>query len=447
MTHVQTNERSTDDLITAIALSRRTMPSRLVSSVFGVLAMGPFVGFIPGVIWFAVVATYVVVMQFVTSPLLVDLHARKPRRAEWMMTASNAVASALYTCAPVYAWTFGGAVGQVFAICWLIGTIIHAFHLFADRPSSLWTVCSAPALALAVLPFLQFGVSFAAFAMIAIFVQFLRVSIIVSVDLDRTRRDRDAHDRARRAAEAANAAKSQFLATVSHELRTPLNAIIGYSEILSEDLEAGEAPTPDDAVRIQAAARHLLALISDVLDMSKIEAGKMELAPEPIDVANFVEDVAATVRTLAAANGNSLTLVAAPGLGEAVVDATKLRQCLLNLASNACKFTRNGEIVIAARREIDPDGDRLAFTVSDTGIGIPPEQAARLFQPFTQLDSSHRRRFGGTGLGLAITRDLARLMGGDVELAPSHGRGAVFHLWARVQAHAEAPPGAAAIAA
>jgi signal transduction histidine kinase len=108
---------------------------------------------------------------------------------------------------------------------------------------------------------------------------------------------------------------------------------------------------------------------------------------------------------------------------------------------------RRGQFLIAARREIDPDGDRLAFTVSDTGIGIPPEQAARLFQPFTQLDSSHRRRFGGTGLGLAITRDLARLMGGDVELAPSHGRGAVFHLWARVQAHAEAPPGAAAIAA
>jgi signal transduction histidine kinase len=147
-------------------------------------------------------------------------------------------------------------------------------------------------------------------------------------------------------------------------------------------------------------------------------------------VAGLVNDVASTVRAIAEANGNALTVITGPGLGDAYVDATKLRQCLLNLAGNACKFTSEGEVVVAARRERVGDLDRVIFTVSDTGIGIAPEHAARIFEPFTQIDGSHQRRFSGSGLGLAITRELARLMGGDVELAPSHGRGAVFRLWA-----------------
>ncbi len=167
----------------------------------------------------------------------------------------------------------------------------------------------------------------------------------------------------------------------------------------------------------------------------------MEVAATDTDLAALVSDVGETVRSLSDSNGNRLTVLIEPGLGTAFVDAMKLRQCLLNLASNACKFTETGEVVIAARREVDALGARLVFTVSDTGIGIAPEQAERLFKPFSQLDATKKRRHGGTGLGLAITRELARLMGGDVDLTPSHGRGAVFRLWTPVQTAAtEATP-------
>jgi len=434
VTQCRPTSGSSYDFSRTIALSRRTMMARLSTAAFGAIVMSRFVGLTPCAVWFAVVAAYVLVLQCVTAPLLADLHTRRPQHAERLMIAGNALASVLYTCAPIYAWTFGGAVGHAFAICWLVGTVIHAFHLFSDQRSLLAASVAAPVLTLATLPFMEFGLSFAAVALVAIFGQFLRVSILVSLELDSARRERDAHDRARRSAEVASAAKSQFLASVSHELRTPLNAIIGYSELLAEDLDAGAPGNRDDAVRIRNAARHLLALISDVLDMSKVEAGRMELAMATADVAEIVKGVAETVTPLATANGNTLTLVMAPGVGAAYVDATKLRQCLLNLASNACKFTSNGEVVITAIRERQDGSDRLSFSVSDTGIGIAPEQASRLFQPFTQLDGSHARRFGGTGLGLAITRELARLMGGDVELAPSHGRGAVFRLWLPAQA-------------
>ena len=233
---------------------------------------------------------------------------------------------------------------------------------------------------------------------------------------------------ARRDAEAANTAKSQFLAHMSHELRTPLNAIIGYSEMVEEEVaDVGHPELAPDLQKIRAAGRHLLALINDILDLSKIEAGKLELYVESFDVGDTLHDVTTTIRPLVEKNANRLEIRAAEGLGTMRSDLVKVRQTLLNLLSNACKFTDHGTVELTARRERNGGGEEwLVFTVGDTGIGMTPEQMARLFEAFAQADASTSRRYGGTGLGLAITRRFCRMMGGDVEVASEPGRGSTF---------------------
>lgn len=231
---------------------------------------------------------------------------------------------------------------------------------------------------------------------------------------------------ARMAAEDANVAKSQFLTTMSHELRTPLNAIIGYCEILQETVE-GEIEQQDLA-RIHAAGHRLLAMINDALDLSKIEAGRMTPDSAHVDLEAMLHEVVATVTPAAAANGNTVVLERQTLLGNAETDGFKLSQCLLNLMSNAAKFTRDGQIKLRARREHSAAGDTIFFDVVDTGIGIAADAQARLFQPFVQADATTTRAYGGTGLGLAITRRLAQLLGGDVTVKSALGQGACFTL-------------------
>jgi signal transduction histidine kinase len=229
-----------------------------------------------------------------------------------------------------------------------------------------------------------------------------------------------------RALEAANAAKTFFLANVSHELRTPLNAVIGYSEMLEEEARALQDRFVPDLRKIQSAARHLLELINELLDLSKMEAGHMELEPEEVDLDALLREVAATVEPLVRQNGSTLELRASPELGRVRADPGRLRQVLLNLLGNAAKFTQGGQVRLEAERTAAGGRPELVLRVVDTGIGISPEQAERLFQPFTQADSGIHRKYGGTGLGLAISRRFCRLMGGDITLQSEPGRGSTF---------------------
>ena len=242
-------------------------------------------------------------------------------------------------------------------------------------------------------------------------------------DITDQRRNEEELTAAKEAAEAANRAKSQFLANMSHELRTPLSAVIGYSEMIEEEMtETGDAHLVEDIKKIQFNARHLLSLINDVLDLSKIEADRMTTYAENFSVATLVQEVAATVETLVAQNDNTLVLDVGQDVGAMHSDQVKLRQCLFNLVSNAAKFTKDGCITLRAARQ----GGQIVLSVSDTGIGMTPEQLDKLFQRFSQADASTTRQFGGTGLGLAITRAFSRLLGGDVTVASSFGQGSMF---------------------
>ncbi|MBX9747649.1 MAG: response regulator [Hyphomonadaceae bacterium] len=234
---------------------------------------------------------------------------------------------------------------------------------------------------------------------------------------------------AREAAEAANVSKSQFLTSMSHELRTPLNAIIGYSEILHEEAEADGRDTDiADIERVLAAARQLLHLINDILDLSKIEAGRMDINAGEFDIAALIGEAAATVRPSMEKNGNTLKVDIAAGIGVGISDNFKLNQCLLNLLSNAAKFTREGQISVRAHREVVVGGDLIEIAISDTGIGMSEEQIGRLFNAFVQADVTTARRYGGTGLGLVITRRMMQLLGGDVSVKSTPGKGSTFTL-------------------
>ncbi len=262
----------------------------------------------------------------------------------------------------------------------------------------------------------------------------------------------DARDQAMQ----ATVAKSRFLANMSHELRTPLNAVIGITEMLVEDAEEfGQDAFVEPLHRIARAGKHLLELINEVLDLSKIEAGKLDLHDEDVEVAALIGDVVGAAQPLAAKNNNRLVVECPPEVGTILADSMRLRQIILNLVSNACKFTDQGIVSLKVSRHSENDGDKIAFAVSDTGIGMAPQQLGKLFQEFTQLDTSTTRKYGGTGLGLAITDRLCKMMGGNIAVESEPGKGTTFTVIlparravaapTRIEARTRAAPVAAAM--
>jgi signal transduction histidine kinase/CheY-like chemotaxis protein len=251
-------------------------------------------------------------------------------------------------------------------------------------------------------------------------------TVAVYSDITELRQHNVELEEARELSEVANRTKSQFLANMSHELRTPLNAIIGYSEILQEDAaDSGQEQLVPDLEKIEGAGRHLLGLINDILDLSKVEAGKMDVFIEEIDISSLLDEVTAIITPVVAKNGNTLEMRLADRIGSMRTDRTKVKQCLLNVLSNASKFTQDGKLTVRVER-LETDRPMIQMTISDTGIGMTPEQLGRLFQAFSQADASTTKKFGGTGLGLAITRHFCRLLGGDITVASQAGEGSTF---------------------
>ena len=354
----------------------------------------------------------------------------------------------VYVAVAIITWFAPGDIGRVVAILQLSGSMIHV-GLTTTRCPRLTMTLMAPSVVI-LLGLMGHGVflsgSLSAVeggAMATAFVGFVthfakayRVNALLNEALSAAQVQAQT-DRA--AAEAANKAKSQFLANMSHELRTPLNAIIGYAEILKEDMdEAKNDIGARDAMRISRAGKHLLTLINELLDISKIEAGKLELALSRVNIAAEIGATAETVRLQAQANNNRFTMELATDLGHAQADALRLRQVVLNLLSNAVKFTKDGEVRLIARRETTADSASILISVSDTGIGMCEDQIARLFKPFEQAHAGIALEFGGTGLGLSISEKLMALMGGSITVESTQGEGSTFTV--RLPALVEAKP-------
>ena len=329
-------------------------------------------------------------------------------------------------CISVGGWRMGlrGALGLAFGA--LVGTMISGVHFEPLGGSVL-----AQGLGVAVIFVYVTVFAYHSYEQAQRVVHVAKQLQVQSVDLQRNGALLEERTRqvelARDAAEAANASKSRFLANMSHELRTPLNPIIGYSDLLIEEAEDLDAlDLVPDLDKIRSSGKHLLGLINDVLDLSKIEAGKMEISLETFEVGEVVAAAAAMVRPLVEKNGNRRQVSVSGNAGTMHADLTRVRQILLNLLSNASKFTSKGTVELTVARDEQRGREWVVFTVRDTGIGMTAEQLARLFQPFTQADPSTTRKYGGTGLGLSISQRLSRLMEGTISVVSEPGMGSIF---------------------
>ncbi|KKC36546.1 hypothetical protein WH87_13860 [Devosia epidermidihirudinis] len=327
---------------------------------------------------------------------------------------------------PLLAFMYLGAgwLPRVFVLGAILGGTagLYALYLVASFPEHIPVENMVVAGLLSAL-----GANIYVFMMAAYYSSVVDSQSELIKEIDRHQETLKALTLAKDEAERANGAKSEFLAKMSHELRTPLNAVLGYSEILLEDAELdGRGEQIADLQKISAAGKHLLSMVNDILDISKIEAGKMVLHLDTIDLNKLIDEIEATARPMAAKNTNSLTVTRGAELGNILTDATKLRQATFNLLSNASKFTQNGQITLDVQRKSEASGDWVEIAVRDTGIGISREQQSALFSNFSQANSKIAAVYGGTGLGLSLSQNLCQLMGGRIEFESQVGQGSCF---------------------
>jgi signal transduction histidine kinase len=380
-------------------------------------------------LWLAVMqASERFLEPWLVNRVIAELAKRNPKQAEHARIALRAGLAALFTMSWAPAWAVGGASAGFFAATMLSGALILSLVYFSNS-RTLFYASIAPPIAAGVIPLLFFqaptGAHLLAVPIIGVallrahWAQRDQAALFESVDRNRARR---------KEAEEISRMKSRFLEIITHELRTPLNAVIGYAEILKDDLEAdGKRVLAADADGIRRAGWRLLALVDDVIDFSRLEAGQLKVLRQQVDVRSLIEDVVSEFRPLALGNKTSLEVECAEDVGVIVTDRRRLRQCLAALVSNACKFTAKGRVLVRCRFEEGADRI-LRIAVEDTGCGIAPRQAATLFKAFTQVDSSATRSKDGLGLGLAIAQRLARLLGGDITLESEPGKGSMFTL-------------------
>jgi signal transduction histidine kinase/CheY-like chemotaxis protein len=412
----------------------RNFVPRLINGGLTALITGYWLG-MWALAWYALYVVIEVWVQPWYAKTFVEPHLATDKQRAVDAGAINLLFNSIYFLFPwAGAWAAGGeSAGFIAGLCYM-AILTHATVYYAASPRSFFACVVPGFICVMVMPFFVGSNIWLTMIFIAAAGQATLQAMSARNDRNEMLKDVWRIQSEMKAERDASLAKSQFLATMSHELRTPLNAVIGYAEILEEELtEEGRQESANDAGKIRRSARDLLVLINEVLDFSKIEAGRMELAKGETDVAAILREAVELTSQIAAANGSKISLEIGPGAETITTDPSRLKQCVLNLISNACKFTENGTIDVRAAIE-ETGGERLLrIDVIDTGCGIAEADAVRLFQPFVQADSSLTRKKGGSGLGLVITQRLAELLGGDVTFESVVGQGSTFTL--RVLAH------------
>lgn len=410
-----------------ISTTRRATGARVAFAAVMALLSLSIAPLIYALAWFTFMAIWELWLRpFLEDKLVLPAARRSQQRGFAVLAAIHVVGATAYSFYPAITWSSGAPIGMVLATAWVCGSANHLFVYFLGNRLVL-AACVIPLVVLSITaPFLTAGFDALSTTSAAALVALIAAACLFGFDRRALLTNMAKLAAARTAAEQENARKSQFMATMSHELRTPLNAVIGYAELIEEESQ-GDVAT--DAGKIRVSARQLLGIIDVILDLSKLESGAVALQREHGDAAAVLEQLRAAAAPLAAANNNVLTIFETSPLGDAEIDHMRLYQCLLQLISNAAKFTKDGAIQVRASRETGARGDRLVFEVADTGIGIADDQQTRIFEPFVQVDAEAGRRYEGAGLGLTLVRRLARLMGGDVTCESALGRGSAFRLW------------------
>lgn len=415
------------------AMSRRGFSFRLAFAVLACAAASSVTPLTWLAVWLALVLVWEIwLARFLTNTLVWPVFDRDPKAASLRQACVVACGAALFGAFPFLAWSSATILGAILAVAWIGGTAIHVFVYLSNHRHQLVVGLAPPLLAALVLPVTNMGVSVGALASVLAILYLIAAAAVFSWDRNVLLVNITSEKAAREAAEATAREKSEFLNAVTHELRTPLNHIIGYAGLLQEDIRDGAA-RPDDAAKVAAAGTALLTLVNRVIEISRIQAGAIELEPYRIDTDGLLQEAADQITEAAELSGNQVVLEPFPAGDTIEIDGARLLECLYCLSENATKFCKNGVISFSARRL----GDDVEFTVRDTGPGLSEETLHRIRAPLTQGDSAAARSHEGLGLGLTLARALARALGGSLEIKSALGRGT--HVGVRVPARRQAP--------